>query len=111
MEHLFSYGTLQLAQVQIETFGEEVDGKTDALIGFSKTLIEITDPEVLALSGGRFHPIVTETGNPEDRVPGTVFKLTPEQLARADVYEVDDYERQAVTLESGLSAWLYVAKS
>ena len=110
MEYLFSYGTLQLAAVQIDTFGETVEGQPDALVGFSRTLIEITDPEVLALSGERFHPIVTETANPEDEVEGTVFGLTPEQLARADAYEVDDYERQRVTLKSGRSAWLYVAK-
>lgn len=111
MEYLFSYGTLQLPQVQIETFGQTIEGQSDALVGFTQTMLEITDPEVLALSGERFHPIVTKTGNFDDQVPGTVFALTKEQLARADAYEVDDYERQRVTLRSGLQAWLYVAKA
>lgn len=110
MEHLFSYGTLQLPSVQRQTFGQEVAGEPDALVGFAKAVVEITDPNVLALSGERFHPIVTRTGHREDRVAGTVFALTLEQLARADAYEVDDYERVAVTLASGRDAWLYVAR-
>lgn len=110
MEHLFSYGTLQQSAVQIETFGETISGQSDALVGFAKALIEITDPDVLALSGERFHPIVTETGQSSDLVHGTVFALTAEQLAKADAYEVDDYERVVVTLASGRTAWLYVAK-
>lgn len=110
MEHLFSYGTLQLPTVQVATFGQTIVGEPDALVGFSKTLIEITDPEVLTLSGEQFHPIVTETGNLNDRVQGTVFALTSAQFARADAYEVDDYERVLVILASGTRAWLYVAK-
>lgn len=111
MEHLFSYGTLQLLSVQIDTFGELLCGEPDALVGFAKTMIEITDPDVLALSGERFHPIVTETKNMNDTVPGTVFAVTTAQLAKADAYEVDDYERVLVTLASGMQAWLYVATS
>lgn len=110
MEHLFSYGTLQQPAVQIETFGETILGQPDALVGFTKTMIEITDPDVLVLSGERFHPIVTKTQDPKDEVSGTVFALTAEQLAKADAYEVDDYERVKVTMASGKSAWLYVAK-
>lgn len=110
MEHLFSYGTLQLPSVQREIFGQKVAGESDALVGFAKTMVEITDPDVLALSGERFHPIVTRTGHEGDRVAGTVFALTSEQLTRADAYEVDDYERVAVTLASGLEAWLYIAR-
>jgi gamma-glutamylcyclotransferase (GGCT)/AIG2-like uncharacterized protein YtfP len=110
MHYLFSYGTLQKASVQAEVFGGTIMGESDALVGFKQTIVEITDPEVLALSGERFHPIVTQTGNPADQVAGTVFRLTDEQLARADAYEVDDYERQSVALASGRMAWLYVAR-
>ena len=111
MEYLFSYGTLQLPAVQRDTFGEEVAGEPDALVGFSKTMVEITDPEVLALSGERFHPIVTRSDDPNETVPGMVFAVTQSQLAKADAYEVDDYERVSVRLKSGKTAWLYVAKS
>ncbi len=111
MIYLFSYGTLQLPAVQRETFGQEIAGERDILVGFAKTMVEITDPDVLALSGERFHPIVTRTDNQDDRVDGTVLALSYEQIAQADAYEVDDYERTAVTLASGRTAWLYIGKS
>jgi len=110
VERLFSYGTLQHVDVQRATFGRLLKGAPDALIGFKQELVEITDPDVLAKSGKRFHPIVMRSANPADRVSGIVFKITPTELAAADAYEVDDYERVAVTLASGLEAWVYVQR-
>jgi hypothetical protein len=109
-ERLFSYGTLQQANVQLSTFGRLLNGTPDALVGFKQELVEITDPDVLAKSGERFHPIVTRSGDPTDRVAGTVFEITAEELAAADQYEVDDYERAAATLASGVEAWVYVQR-
>lgn len=108
MEYLFSYGTLRNPAVQRETFGQELEGEADALIGYRLTQVEITDPVVLALSGEPFHPMALPSADPNDRVNGTVFTVTPAQLARADAYEVDDYIRIAVSLVSGKTAWLYV---
>jgi len=107
-ERLFSYGTLQLESVQIATFGRKLAGMPDSLPGFARTLVEITDPAVLATSGETHHPIVAHTGNDADRVSGMVFEVTAEELANADAYEVDDYKRVAVTLVSGERAWVYV---
>jgi gamma-glutamylcyclotransferase (GGCT)/AIG2-like uncharacterized protein YtfP len=73
-------------------------------------LVRITDAAVLALSGEAEHPILEHTGDSADRVDGAVLELTPAQLAAADEYEVDDYHRVEVTLESGLTAWVYVAR-
>lgn len=105
---LFSYGTLQLEQVQRETFGRKLDGNTDALVGFKQTLLEITDPEVLKISGERFHPIVVASADLDDTVAGTVFWITPQELAAADRYEVADYQRVEANLASGGKAWVYV---
>jgi len=41
-------------------------------------------------------------------VAGTVFEITPAELAAADAYEVSDYARVAVKLKSGVEAWVYV---
>jgi gamma-glutamylcyclotransferase (GGCT)/AIG2-like uncharacterized protein YtfP len=109
-ERLFSYGTLQQENVQRATFGRVLKGQPDALVGFKQELVEITDPDVLAKSGERFHPIVTYSGHDADRVPGMVFEITPAELAAADAYEVADYERIAVTLASGVGAWVYVQR-
>ena len=109
-ERLFSYGTLQSENVQRETFGRLLEGTPDALAGFRQDLVEITDPDVLAKSGERFHPIVSRSGDENDRVSGTVFLITAEELAAADAYEVSDYERVEARLASGNSAWVYVKR-
>lgn len=108
-EWLFSYGTLQQEGVQLSTFGRLLEGRPDALPGFRQTMVRITDPDVLAKSGKDFHPIVAPSADPADAIEGTVFQVTAEELVQADLYEVDDYKRVAVTLKSGLHAWVYVA--
>ncbi|MCA8093436.1 gamma-glutamylcyclotransferase [Burkholderia anthina] len=107
-ENLFSYGTLQLEQVQLATFGRLLGGHADHMPGYSLAMLEIKDPEVVATSGKTHHPVVTYTGNPGDKVSGTVFAITPEELKHADDYEVDAYRRDLVVLASGASAWVYV---
>ncbi len=107
MVHLFSYGTLQQAGVQMASFGRLLAGTPDALPGWKREMVEITDVEVFAKSGERFHPIVVP-GDASDEVPGMVFEITSEELASADRYEVADYKRIAVRLKSGKEAWVYV---
>jgi gamma-glutamylcyclotransferase (GGCT)/AIG2-like uncharacterized protein YtfP len=52
---------------------------------------------------------VVHTGDPTDRIEGTVFLITEDELAAADTYEVLDYTRIQVSLQSGTDAWVYVA--
>jgi gamma-glutamylcyclotransferase (GGCT)/AIG2-like uncharacterized protein YtfP len=105
---LFSYGTLRQENVQLASFGRILGGSPDALPGYASTMIEIADPDVVAKSGMKFHPMVVETGNPSDAVPGTLFLITEAELAAADAYEVSDYKRIEVSLRSGRRAWVYV---
>lgn len=111
MERLFSYGTLQQENVQLTTFGRLLSGAPDALVGFKQDLVEITDPDVLAKSGERFHPIVMRSDDAADRVPGTMFEISTAELAAADAYEVAAYERVSAPLASGLTAWVYVKRA
>jgi len=111
MERVFSYGTLQQENVQLATFGRLLQGAPDALVGFKQELVEITDPDVLAKSGKRFHPIVMQSRDDSDRVAGTVFEITAAELAAADEYEVADYERVEARLASGSTAWVYVKRA
>lgn len=110
-ERLFSYGTLQQDDVQIATFGRLLATSFDELVGFKRELLEITDPDVLAKSGKRFHPIVLRTDNPADRVAGVVLEITPAELAAADRYEVSDYERVETQLASVRKAWVYARRA
>jgi gamma-glutamylcyclotransferase (GGCT)/AIG2-like uncharacterized protein YtfP len=108
MPHLFSYGTLQQDDVQRATFGRLLHGQADTLPAFAQAMVAIDDPQVVATSGKTHHPIVRHSGVAGDRVAGTVFEVSDDELARADDYEVDAYRRIAVTLASGLAAWVYV---
>lgn len=110
MERLFSYGTLQQDNVQLATFGRLLKGTPDALVGFAVQSVEIRDPQVIAASGKTHHPGVVHTGKPADRVPGTVFEITPAELASADAYEVYEYERVEAALASGTRAWVYILR-
>ena len=105
---LFSYGTLQLPEVQQANYGRLLEGKPDSLVGWAVVPLEITDPEVVRLSGLAVHTIARRTGNPEDRVPGMVFRITSDELAATDRYEVDAYGRVEVELASGEKAFVYV---
>jgi hypothetical protein len=105
---LFSYGTLQLASVQIALFGRLLEGSKDAMPGYRHSMVEITDPGVIAKSGTALHPIVTNSGNPAEAVEGILFQITETELAAADAYEVADYRRIQVRLKSGTDAWVYV---
>ena len=107
-EHLFSYGTLRLEPVQLTTFGRRLDGQPDQLPGYTLTLLQISDASVVQTSGMTHHPMLVPTGRPQDRVDGTVFALTPEELRHADAYEVAEYRRERVVLASGRPAWVYV---
>jgi gamma-glutamylcyclotransferase (GGCT)/AIG2-like uncharacterized protein YtfP len=107
--YLFSYGTLQLERVQLETFGRLLHGSKDVLPGFKMESVEITDAEVLSKSAQAFHPIAIPTRNNDDKIDGVVFEITAEELAHADAYEVSNYKRISVTLASGKEAWTYVS--
>jgi len=107
-ELLFSYGTLRQPDVQLATFGRELDGYVDAIIGYDLDYVTITDPHVIATSGSDRHPILRPTNRPDAHVDGTVFTISDVELAAADEYEVDDYRRISVPLRSGPRAWVYV---
>jgi gamma-glutamylcyclotransferase (GGCT)/AIG2-like uncharacterized protein YtfP len=108
MPKLFSYGTLQQADVQRATFGRRLAGVSDTLVGYRQSMVAIDDPEVVRTSGKTHHPIVAFTGKTEDRVAGMVFEITDAELAHADAYEVAAYVRVKAPLASGAEAWVYV---
>ena len=105
---LFSYGTLQLPAVQRATYGRLLEGEADALPGYRLQPLDISDPEVVRLSGQAVHTIAVATGDDADRVPGMVFRLIQAELEATDAYEVDAYGRVEARLESGRTAWVYV---
>lgn len=107
-ELLFAYGTLQIASVQLSTFGRKLVGAEDALARFELVPLDIEDEKVIAVSGKAQHTMATFTGRDSDVVPGVVFAISAGELQSADAYEVPAVRRIAVVLESGTRAWTYV---
>ncbi|HEX5181873.1 MAG TPA: gamma-glutamylcyclotransferase family protein [Allosphingosinicella sp.] len=105
---LFSYGTLQLPEVQRATYGRLLAGEPDVLVGYRLEPLIISSPEVVGISGLEVHTIARRSGDPGDRVPGMVFRLTAAELAATDRYETDAYARIAAVLASGARAFVYV---
>ena len=94
--------------MQLANFGRRLEGEPDEAPGFTLAKITIDDPGTILLSGSAEHLIMMASADPSNRVPGTVFALSPEELAAADDYEVPDYRRVEVLLSSGRRAWAYV---
>lgn len=107
-EYLFSYGTLQLEAVQMATFGRLLAGDRDILQGYELMPLEIEDLTVISISGKRHQTIARFTGRPADTIPRVVYALTPEEIRRADEYEVAPCLRISAVLQSGIRAWVYV---
>ena len=107
-EALFSYGTLQLRDVQLANYGRELAGEPDALAGYRIEDLTIASPDAVSISGKAVHSIARHTDDPTDRIEGVVFNLSEAELAATDDYEVEPYRRVEVALESGRLAWVYV---
>lgn len=107
---LFSYGTLQMREVQLANYGRPLEGEADALVGYRMVILPDRDPDAVRVSGTKTHMVVQQTGDPADRVTGVVFLLTAEELEATDRYEGSDYGRAELTLESGRRALVYVER-
>ena len=107
---LFSYGTLQLREVQLATYGRELVGEPDALVGYRLEDLVIDSAHIIGLSGKAIHPLARRTGDRADRVDGVVFLLTDAELEATDDYEVEPYRRVEAVLESGRTTWAYVGE-
>lgn len=107
MNWLFSYGTLQLREVQLANFSRELEGEPDALEGFVLSTVMIGDPAVVEVSGLAEHLILIPGEGPP--IEGVAYALTDEELQKADAYETSAYQRIEVALKSGRHAFVYVA--
>ena len=101
MEKIFSYGKLQKDSVQIATFGRELTGMKDRLIGYT------FDQEPCSI---RQESSLKYTGVQSDVVEGTLFELSTIELCKVDDYKIlDDYIRVKENFISGQRAWVYVS--
>lgn len=93
-ERLFTYGTLQMSQVQEHVWGEVFDeGEKATLEGY-----------------GRENSIAIAPDSNRS-VEGVIYHLTPEQLRRTDNYEGSGYIRTKCLFKDKEAAWVYVPSS
>lgn len=109
VHYLFSYGTLQFENVQLENYGRTLSGSKDVLNYYKLEQVEITNKEVLTKSKQRFHPIAIPSKNKDDFIEGVIFEITAQELQQTDDYEVSDYKRVLALFESGKKAWIYIS--
>lgn len=96
---LFSYGNLQHNELQVAIFGRELGGRRDFLPGYARAITEV---------GNVGYYNIKLSSDPESIVSGTLFEITEQELAAADIYEKGrEYQRISVRLRSGVQAWAY----
>ncbi|MEV4440725.1 GDSL-type esterase/lipase family protein [Streptomyces sp. NPDC049577] len=103
---LFSFGTLLDQHVQNALFGRTVPTTAASLAGYTTRPLTITDESVIATSGRDVH--LTLERKLGGTVEGAILRLSDQELAAADEYEVADYARRRVLLSSGETAWAYL---
>ena len=108
-EYLFSYGTLQKEKVQMDLFGRTLTGSADVLTCYKMSFIKITDTAFLSHGEETYQKTLVTSGDKNDKVSGTALEVTSSELLIADKYEPANYKRVNVRLESGKTAWIYIA--
>lgn len=97
MEKIFTYGTLQNPDIQIDVLGRKLsDGTPDTLRGYA--MGKLQGIHMI------YNIIYPKTGS---TVQGTVYDVTNEEFEKLDAYEGNAYLRVSATLVSNTRAWIY----
>jgi gamma-glutamylcyclotransferase (GGCT)/AIG2-like uncharacterized protein YtfP len=101
-QHLYTYGTLQVAAIIERIVGRALAGEPARLEGYARFRVK-----------GRVYPAIVEAAGCE--VPGVLYAgLEAAELDRLDFYEGDLYERREVSVWAGAGvqrAATYVLRS
>jgi gamma-glutamylcyclotransferase (GGCT)/AIG2-like uncharacterized protein YtfP len=103
MEQIFSYGTLQSKEIQMQVFNKLLTGTPDQLPGY-----KLKDLQIEEEFGMTDYFVAAPSENPSDEIDGIVFTISGEDLAKADLFESNAYKRTEITLKSGTTAWVYI---
>ena len=101
---LFSYGTLQNENIQLDIFGRILKGKIDKIYRFKLKSILIK----VALEIKEEFLIAVNSDAENDFIESFIYEILEEELIKVDEYEGEDYQRVLKTLNSGKKAWVYV---
>ena len=96
-EKLFTYGTLQDPDVQMQLLGRTLgDGSPDTLRGYAMGKLKGVHTT--------YNMIYPQTGA---TVQGMVYEVSKDELEKLDQYESEAYLRVSATLMSNTRAWIY----
>ena len=93
----------------MDLFGRKLVGQRDWLKGYKIRPVIIRDQAFLERGEDQNQKIAIPTNNSSDKIEGTAFEVSEDELIQSDQYEPVDYKRVMVQLESGRSAWVYAA--
>ncbi|WP_348800273.1 gamma-glutamylcyclotransferase family protein [Flavobacterium adhaerens] len=103
MEQIFSYGTLQSKEIQKQVFNRVLSGTPDQLLGYT-----LKDLKIEEEFGIEDYFVAVPSDNPSDSIKGIVYSISELDLAKADQFESNAYQRLQITLKSGTVAWIYI---
>ena len=103
MEQLFSYGTLQSKEIQMQVFNKLLTGTPDQLLGY-----KLKDLKIEEEFGIEDYFVAIPSENLSDSIDGIVYDISELDLAKADQFESNAYQRTKITLKSGTIAWIYI---
>ncbi len=106
---LFSYGTLNSSEVQIQYYGRKLKVKNDKLSGYKLNGLEFEDVSVIDKSKATIYPVAIKSKEQNDKIDGIVFEITGEELIQTDKRKVSNFKRVLEKTESGSLVWVYVA--
>lgn len=98
IEYLFSYGTLQYPEVQMDALRRVLVGVKDELNGY-----QISS---LMIDGAIFPTLIPS--DEFEAVEGTLYEVSADEFMVLDEFETKAYKRIRVTLKSGIEVWVYV---
>lgn len=104
-EHLFTYGALRVPETQRALFGRVPGSREEVLSGFRLDHRAHPGPHEGPLARWR---ALRATGDPLDKVVGLVLQVTETELDAADDFEMMEFARREVVVDSGLRVWVYV---
>lgn len=103
MEQLFSYGTLQSKEIQMQVFNKLLNGTPDQVTGY-----KLKDLKIEEEFGMTDYFVAMPSENTSDCIQGIVYTISAKDLAKADLFESNAYKRVQIKLKSGITAWIYI---
>lgn len=107
---LFSYGSLNSKELQLQHYGRIVHGSADILSGYTLYDTKINQYSTSTIKEIIPIKIARKSAEKSAQIEGMVLEITGEELVKTDKLVASDSKRVLVTTDTGTEAWLYIEK-